>query len=144
MILIARAKGFVVWVIVYGRIQDKNVLRPEFCCCSWDRFSIPVWFAAMTRKNCSTLKPRKFACYNSGMSSIDQTKEEESEPKLQHSNCSLRSNTRRRVIFLFPRSARYSPDVLCDVFCWALFELFLPDRNYSSVHDQDNPKAREA
>jgi hypothetical protein len=98
----------------------------------------------MTRKNCSTLKPRKFACYNSGMSSIDQTKEEESEPKLQHSNCSLRSNTRRRVIFLFPRSARYSPDVLCDVFCLALSELFLPDRNYPSVHDQDNPKAREA
>ncbi len=96
-------------VIVFGRIQGKNVPRSEFCCCIWGRFLISVWFAAMTRKNCSMLKPRKLACYNSGMSSIAQTKEEESEPRLQHSNRSLRSNTKRRVIFLFPRSARYSP-----------------------------------
>jgi len=94
-------KAFVVWVIVYGRIQGKNVLRREFCCCSWGRFSIPVWFAVMTRRNCSMLKLRGLACYNLGMLSIAQTEEGESEPMLQRSIRSLRSNRKLRLIFLF-------------------------------------------
>lgn len=92
-------EAFVVWVIVYDRIPGKNVLRLEFCCYSWDRFSIQVWFAVMTRRNCSMLKLWGLACYNLGTLSIAQTEEGESEPMLQRSIRSLRSD--RKTSFHF-------------------------------------------